>query len=288
MAEGSTRSGWGSDGRAAAVSVTFDNLGEAMELATGTWPPGAPTGRHHSVTEVLPRILELLDAEGVRCTYFVEGWSAGVYPEAVRRLTEHDHEVAYHGWRHEHWSDLPSADAERALIARGVAAMREHGVQLRGFRPPGGTLTPWTTGILREHGFTYVSPAGRTAAPLDGMVALPFRWTAIDAYYFLDTFGSLRRAFGDGAGTLRPERLLAGVRQALDDVLTTGGYLSLLFHPFLQADPAHFDAMAEVVAGVAAHPDIWCAPCGAHAQWALEHRERLPANPGLDERSWDG
>src|SRR5215210_7251904 len=32
---------WGPDGRTAAVSVTFDNLGEAMELSRGTWPPHA-------------------------------------------------------------------------------------------------------------------------------------------------------------------------------------------------------------------------------------------------------
>jgi peptidoglycan/xylan/chitin deacetylase (PgdA/CDA1 family) len=278
--------GWGPDERTAAVSVTFDNLGEAMDIAIGRWQPDAPVGRHYSVTNVLPRILDLLDAVGIRSTYFAEGWSADVYPDALRELSQRGHEVAYHGWRHEHWADLESPARERALISRGVATMREHGVRLRGFRPPGGTLTPWTVEILREHGFSYVSPAGQNAGLLDGLAALPFRWTAIDAYYFFDAFGPLRRAFGDGEPTLAPERLVAGVRQALDDVLTAGGYLSLLFHPFLEADPAHFAAMADVVAQVGAHPDIWCAPCADHAEWALDHRERLSPDPCLDTRSW--
>lgn len=278
--------GWGPDARAAAVSVTFDNLGEAMDLATGAWPQDAPVGGHYSVTEVLPRVLDLLAAENVRSTYFAEGWSANIYPDAIRSLTENGHEVGLHGWRHEPWSELHSAEIERALIARGVTAMRRHGVELHGFRPPGGTLTEATAQILLEHGFTYVSPAGHDAGMLNGLVALPFRWTAIDAYYFFDAFGPLRRAFGDGDWTLDPDRLVAGVEQALDDVLATGGYLSLLFHPFLQAAPEHFHAMAEVIARVAGDPDVWCAPCAVHAAWALEHPERLPPHARLDERSW--
>jgi peptidoglycan/xylan/chitin deacetylase (PgdA/CDA1 family) len=278
--------GWGPDGRTAAVSVTFDNLGEAMDLATGTWQQDAPVGRHYSVIEVLPRILDLLDGEGIRGTYFAEGWSADVYPDALRELSRRGHEVAYHGWRHEHWADLHDRAEEHALISRGVATMREHGVDLRGFRPPGGTLTPWTLDILREHQFTYVSPAGQSAGMLDGMVALPFRWTAVDAYYFFDAFGPLRLACGDGEATLGPDRLIAGIRHALDEVLATGGYLSLLFHPFLVAEPGHFAAMAEAIGEVAAHPAIWCVPCATQADWALDHRDRMPPTPDLDTRSW--
>jgi peptidoglycan/xylan/chitin deacetylase (PgdA/CDA1 family) len=235
---------------------------------------------------VLPRILQVLDRERVRCTYFAEGWSAERYPDALRALAERGHEVGYHGWRHEHWRDIGSRELERDLIARGVATMRQRGIQLRGFRPPGGTLTPWTLELLREHGFAYVSPAARRAALLDGLVALPFRWTAIDAYYFFDAFAPLRREFGDPADPLPPERLVDGVERALEDVVRTGGYLSLLFHPFLEAVEERFAAMASVIAMVGDHPDVWCAPCAEHAAWALENRDVLPGDPQLDERSW--
>jgi peptidoglycan/xylan/chitin deacetylase (PgdA/CDA1 family) len=268
------------------VSVTFDNLGEAMDLAIGTWPQEAPVGEHYSVTEVLPKVLDLLDAQRVRCTYFLEGWSADVYPTALQALTEGGHEVAYHGWRHEHWRDIKSRDLEHDLIARGVASMREKGIELRGFRPPGGVLTPWTLEILREHGFTYVSPAGHQAGLLDGLVALPFRWTAIDAYYLFDAFAPLRRHLGDDDAPLSPDHMVTGFEQAMHDVIATGGALSLLFHPFLQSEPDHFEAMARIVEAVASSEDLWCAPCAEHAHWAFTHRERLPANPQLDERSW--
>jgi len=278
--------GWGPDGRRAAVSLTFDNLGEAMEVAIGAWPQDAPVGRHYSVTEVLPKVLDLLDAQGVRCTYFAEGWSADVYPEALRALTERGHEVAYHGWRHEHWVGITDRDVERDLVARGVASMREMGIELRGFRPPGGVLTPWTLEILREHGFTYVSPAGQQAGIVDGLVALPFRWTAIDAYYLFDAFAPLRRELGDSEAPLSPDRMVTGFEDAIQDVVAAGGAVSLLFHPFLQRQPDHFEAMARIIEAVVGNADLWCAPCVEHANWALADRDRLPGTPQLDERSW--
>jgi len=90
----------------AAVSVTFDNLGEVTALARGEWPADEPLGDHSSVTRALPRIMDLLDETGLRATFFVEGLNAELYPEALRGLADAGHEVAYHGWRHEPWSEL--------------------------------------------------------------------------------------------------------------------------------------------------------------------------------------
>jgi peptidoglycan/xylan/chitin deacetylase (PgdA/CDA1 family) len=58
------------------VAVTFDNLGEAAELERGQWPEGEPLGRHFSVCEALPRLLEALREAGLHATFFVEGLNA--------------------------------------------------------------------------------------------------------------------------------------------------------------------------------------------------------------------
>ena len=268
------------------MSITFDNLGEAMELSLGTWPAGAAVGRHHSVTHVLPRILELLEREDVRCTYFVEGWSAQMYPDAVRSLHAAGHEVACHGWRHEPWSTLAGRERESELIRRSVDSLGAHGADARGFRPPGGRLNPWSSAVLREHGFSYVSPAGSGAGLLEGLVALPFAWRATDAFYLFEAFGGLRRSLGEPTEPLPPDRLLAGMEATLSETVAAGGYASLVFHPFLHGDPERFAAMRHVIAAVARSDDIWCAPAGEHADWLMAHHSAAAANVELDAHHW--
>jgi peptidoglycan/xylan/chitin deacetylase (PgdA/CDA1 family) len=75
-----TPSVWGPDACRAAVSVTFDNLGEAADLERGVWPEDEPLGLHFSVKRTLPRILDTLDKLGLRTTFFVEGLNAELYP----------------------------------------------------------------------------------------------------------------------------------------------------------------------------------------------------------------
>ena len=70
----------------AAVTVSFDNLGEVTELARGEWPPDEPRGRHYSVTRALPRVLALLDELGLRATFFVEGRNTELYPDTLRGI----------------------------------------------------------------------------------------------------------------------------------------------------------------------------------------------------------
>src|SRR5918992_2583620 len=126
-------SAWGLESRRAAVSVTFDNLGEAADLERGIWPADEPLGRHFSVKRTLPRILETLEELGLRATYFVEGLNAELYPEALLEIANSGHELGYHGWRHEYWPNLSPSDEAR-LLERSVYKMREIGIQPRAFR----------------------------------------------------------------------------------------------------------------------------------------------------------
>jgi peptidoglycan/xylan/chitin deacetylase (PgdA/CDA1 family) len=227
------------------ISLTFDNLGEVSELERGQWPAGKPLGRHFSVTRSLPRILELLDAAGLRATFFVEGLNAELYPDTLRALDAAGHEVAYHGWRHEPWAGLDPA-AERESLERGVRALGELGLRPAGFRPPGGALTPATPALLRELGFTYVSPEQNVAEPLDGLAVLPFRWELTDALYYLPHFGDLRERYLGTRDEQPPLRLRAAIAAAGDAIV--------LFHPFLLDDEERFAVLRDVLRGARAVP----------------------------------
>jgi peptidoglycan/xylan/chitin deacetylase (PgdA/CDA1 family) len=247
----------------AAVSVTFDNLGEVTALARGQWPDDQPLGQHSSVTRALPRILELLQATGLRATFFVEGLNTELYPDTLRELAAAGHEVAYHGWCHEPWSSLEPA-AERALLERGVHRLGDLGLRPVGFRPPGGELTRASAGLLRELGFTYCSPAGAAVEVRDEIAVLPFRWPLIDAFHYLPHFAGLRERFLGSGDVLTPSRLGAEVDAALDATVRDGGYLALLFHPFLAEPEERFAIVRGALARVRALAEegaLRCAPC---------------------------
>jgi peptidoglycan/xylan/chitin deacetylase (PgdA/CDA1 family) len=247
----------------AAVSVTFDNLGEVTALARGEWPKGEPLGRHFSVTRALPRIIDLLEETGLRATFFVEGINTELYPEALRGLADAGHEVAYHGWCHETWSGL-EADDERDLLQRGVRALADLGLRPVGFRPPGGQLTPASTHALGNLGFTYCSPAGEAVHTRDGIIVLPFRWPLIDAFHYLPHFGSLRKRFLGSNDVLPPARLKTDVDAALEAATRDGDYLALLFHPFLAEPDERFAVVRSALRRVRELVDVgavWCAPC---------------------------
>ena len=217
--------------------ITFDNLGEVADLERGRWPADAPLGRHASVTRTLPRILELLAETGARATFFVEGLNAELYPDALREIDAAGHEVAYHGWQHEAWASL-DPDAERTSLERGVAALDALGLRPTGFRPPGGALTAATPGLLRELGFTHVSPEAEGARPLDGLTVRPFRWTLVDALYYLPHFADLREHHLGTRDEQPPSRLRAAIASA-------GGDEVLVFHPFLLDDDERFAVLRE-------------------------------------------
>ncbi|GAB7352665.1 hypothetical protein MBLNU459_g3029t1 [Dothideomycetes sp. NU459] len=302
----------------ACIAVTMDNMGEAADLHRGIWPASAPIGAHPSVTNALPQMLALLARHGVRATYFIEAWNCepGRYGRTVAGLQSGSgsgsgsgsvdgesggegeskgegkgkgHEVGFHAYQHEVWRGLDAA-AERANLDRGVAAAAAGaGVVYSGFRPPGGLPTPRTLGLLRERGFTYLSPAAARPAVVEGVAIVPFQWESIDAYFYMEATAALRVGKGDGEGVLGPEVLRERLLRRVDEVVDEGGFLALLFHPFLQTDERRMEVMEEVVAYVKSkekEEGVWIAQCRDVADWILANPESFGDDPGWDMAEW--
>ena len=257
----------GPDGERGALTLTFDNLGEASELESRAAPTGRTLGAHPSVTEVLPRLLDELDSHDMKATFFVEAINCELYPDAVREIAARGHELGHHGFRHERWSDL-SPERETQVLRRGLDAFAALDIIVTGFRPPGGELTHASRQLLRDHGLRWVSPSGDKPSVESGLAELPFRWPDVDAYHVLPYFGGLRASHGDTREPLGPPAAGRRLLATLDALARDGGQRTLILHPFVALQAGMWEQIAAVLARageLARSRTIWVAPGGALA-----------------------
>lgn len=147
----------------------------------------------------------------------------------------------------------------------------------------------------REYGLKYISPAGHTAAIVpvqsiqDSIVILPFRWETVDAFYYMETFSKLRLIKGQPEEPQSEQSLTEQMVAQIDDTIVRGGYLSVLFHPFLNYSPDRLQAFEVVVAYLAQKRNkgtIWLARCQDVQAWLMEHPAAVGSELDLDGTQW--
>jgi peptidoglycan/xylan/chitin deacetylase (PgdA/CDA1 family) len=277
-------------GNRAALSLSFDNLGEAAEVQLGAAPmPSGPFGEHFTVTEVLPRILTGLRSRSLEATFFVEGVNADLYPDALATISQ-GHEIGYHAWCHEEWAAL-SASEQADNLTRGLAAFAKLSLSTTGMRPPGGLLGAGGLGTIREAGLDYCSPAGEGLGEEGGVAMVPFQWQHVDASCVLPPFGTVRKRMAGSPDPLEPVAFVEHIEGEVDRLAHDGGHLTIVLHPFMVdrwlGDDA-FGALLDRVERAAKHEDVWVVPCAKVAEHVLANRERFAGVTSFDSASWSG
>ena len=104
--------------------------------------------------------LALLDEHNTKATFFVLGWIAERYPELVRSIAGHGHEIASRGFLHQPLLKL-TAGARREDLVRSKELLEDTiGCEVTGFRLSDGWLTRRDLGFLdelQEAGYHYDS-----------------------------------------------------------------------------------------------------------------------------------
>lgn len=140
--------------RAASVSIDLDNLWSYLKTAN---VPGWESYPGY-LSLVVPRILDCLDRQGIRATFFIVGRDAA-NPDnarALRSIADAGHEIANHSFEHEPWmptlNDFKLAeDFNRSEQAIEAAT----GQRPRGFRGPGFCTSSRIRDVLRLRGYSY-------------------------------------------------------------------------------------------------------------------------------------
>jgi polysaccharide deacetylase family protein (PEP-CTERM system associated) len=108
------------------------------------------------------RILDLLDQQKVRATFFVLGWIADRAPDLIREVEARGHEIGVHGYNHLLLTEITpeefDADLQKALEAIAKAGVKTTPI---GFRAPSfsmvNTTKDWALPTLEKYGFRYDS-----------------------------------------------------------------------------------------------------------------------------------
>jgi len=178
-------------GAAVAVALSFD-----FQMGTIYDPsPSASTNTNsmYDGRAGLPRLLKILDAQGVPASFFVTGVTAQLYPDVIQQIMASGrHEVGVHGWIHENNVGL-APEEERRLLTKAVAALEKvTGRKPVGYRSPSWAFSNATLTILREQAFLYDSGMMADDEPYEillggrptGLLEIPVEWMRDDAMYY--------------------------------------------------------------------------------------------------------
>jgi peptidoglycan-N-acetylglucosamine deacetylase len=273
------------------VCLTFDFDTSAGMIARGLTTP-TPVSRGEFGAVAVPRLLKLLAARQIATTWFIPGYTAATYPDAVADVAAAGHELGNHGWTHVPPARLSPEEEERELVETSDLLERLTGARPRGYRSPSWDLSPVTIELLERHGFDYdssmmghdLSPyrarrgdevvLGKSLGrgPETGIAELPVSWS-LDDFLYLEY---LKDATGVMLGGFDPDRLFANALGDFDWMRRElrEGVLTITFHPYvigrghrllaleafldeLTARGARFVTCGEAVADWRADPAGW-------------------------------
>jgi peptidoglycan/xylan/chitin deacetylase (PgdA/CDA1 family) len=127
---------------------------DTSEVLRRIYGTPAPAGEIVAPTR---RLLEIFASRGCRVTFFVLGELAQWYPDLIREIAGHGHEIASHGMTH---VDVPVLGPERFGRELGESLDLLEGLAGRrpiGYRAPNLVYPAWATAILERHGIVYDS-----------------------------------------------------------------------------------------------------------------------------------
>jgi len=222
-------------------------MGRAREVGLGK--AGAPDAAEPSLAIGYPRILSLLEELGLRATFFIEGWNALHHADRILDLRKRGHEVGLHGWVHEDFGRLDRRAVEQVLHD-GTAAMRQIGVETRGFRAPGGLRGPHALAVLQLLGYRYDSStetdgdeSGDFAGTLEpsllapGMAYVPWRNSMVDS-----------RQYNRSNPPPTPAALAESWKRLVDRAIEARCSMTLVIHAWVSGvDDARFAAIRDVL-----------------------------------------
>lgn len=142
-----------------------------------TWP------NHECRVEAnVIKLLQLLDDNSTKATFFTLGWIAERYPQLVKQIVAAGHELASHGYNHQRINRLSQQQFREDIRSSKQLLEELSSQQIDGYRAPSFSFTeqaPWITDELLDAGYSYSSSINPVPHDLYGYSEAPrtpFLW----------------------------------------------------------------------------------------------------------------
>lgn len=137
---------------------------------------GGRAFRYQQFDETFAKVLNELDKRGIKATFFCVGKLATDFPQVVRKIVSHGHEVGCHS--HEHiWLNKMTEEQLRTDTSDAIKALEDvAGQKVVSFRAPAFSITQenkWSVNILAECGIENDSSVFPTSRDFGGYKGFP-------------------------------------------------------------------------------------------------------------------
>ena len=250
------------NGARVAVGLSFDLDNETGTLRDGLTSPALLSQGEYGSRAGLPRVLALLERQGIAASFFVPAVSAMLHPDSMKAIAKSGrHEVGLHGWIHERNSQLDEA-TERDLLTRAARALETStGKRPVGMRTPSWDYSPATIKIAQELGLLYDSSLMADDRPYEvvgdgkptGLVELPVEWILDDfPYFWMDRNSTVRP-------TMTPDEVFSVWKGEFDGAYQEQGMFILTMHPHVIGHRGRIEMLDRFITYMKSKPGVWFA-----------------------------
>lgn len=202
----------------------------------------------YATKQALPRILNMLDEEQLKATFFTTAYTAEIHPEIIKYIADHGHEIGYHGYMHE---VKDTYDEENALMDKVDNIIRSlTGKRSVGVRMPDGIIHDFHKQLWLDRGIIYSSNWRNNDGPflleIDGkeipIVELPKDGIVDDTSYNMYTLQHPEHYY------LRSGREMVQIwKDELDGLADEGRMLNFVMHPQFIGRPGYLRALRDFI-----------------------------------------
>ena len=231
-------------------SRTMDSMSNPNLMAMGAYGPKVG----------VPRILDMLDRQEIKATFFIPGWVIEQHTEICREIVRRGHEVGYHGYLHEKAYFLKQ---DQELVEKSKKIMKELlGIEPYGYRAPESELTNETIQNIIANGFEYSSnmmdfdwPYFHDCGDGGKIVELPYHWIFDDTCHFLFTLQEPERR-----RICAPSYVKEIWQTEFDGLYEEGGLMNIVMHPQIIGRVSRVKMLEDLIIHMKSKPGLAIGP----------------------------